>query len=155
MIDIAGTFFRAVLPQHSGAALEGSHGPGRYNRAQQPTLYMSSSEEGVAAAMIKHTRPGDPERMLVRLRVHASSILDLRDAARCRALGIEPDEAFGDWQAALAAEKVPDSWLVRDKAEALGANGLIDPSRKNPGLWHLTLFRWNEPGAATVEAISK
>ncbi|WP_368074223.1 hypothetical protein [Curtobacterium sp. SGAir0471] len=38
---------------------------------------------------------------------------------------------------------MPTSWLVRDRLVALGADGLIDPSRKRPGLWHLVLFRWN------------
>jgi hypothetical protein len=34
--------------------------------------------------------------------------------------------------------------------ERLGAHGLIDPSRKQPHLWHLTLFDWNNPGAPCV-----
>lgn len=45
---------------------------------------------------------------------------------------------------------MPSSWRVRAQLEAVGASGLVDPSRKRPGLWHLVLFRWNEPGAPTV-----
>ncbi|WP_220034109.1 hypothetical protein [Curtobacterium sp. MCLR17_043] len=32
---------------------------------------------------------------------------------------------------------------MRDRLIDIGANGLIDPSRKSPGLWHLVLFRWS------------
>ena len=39
-----------------------------------------------------------------------------------------------------------------DWIEAQGADGLIDPSRKAPGLWHLVLFRWNVAGAPVVRA---
>lgn len=148
-----GIFFRAVDPRFIDAALDGSRSAGRYNAGNQRTLYLSSSEQGVAAAMVKHTRPGDAERAITRFRVRASQILDLRDAEGCRTFGIHPQDAFGDWQAALAAGRTPDSWHVRECAEALGASGLIDPSRKRPGLWHLTLFRWNEPGAPTVELL--
>lgn len=31
-----------------------------------------------------------------------------------------------------------------------GARGLIDPSRKRPGLCHLVLFGWNRHGEAVV-----
>jgi RES domain-containing protein len=75
-VRVTGRCLRAVDPAHREAALAGSRAAGRYSRAGTPTLYLSSSREGVAAAMIA-----------------------------------------------------------------------IDPSRKRPGLWHLTLFAWNAPGA--------
>lgn len=153
MIEVNGTFFRAVDPAHIGAAFDGSIAAGRYNAGGQRTLYLSASREGVAAAMIKHTAPGDPERVIVAARVTATDILDLRDTLSCKEYGIDAQEAFGDWQTALENDERPASWRVRDTAESLGAEGLIDPSRKRPGLWHLTLFRWNEPGAPTVELL--
>ena len=104
-------------------------------------------------ALIKHSAPGDPQRVTVAARVTATGILDLRDKHSCKQYGIDPEDAFGDWQAELAADRQPASWDVRHRAEALGAQGLIDPSRKRPGLWHLTLFRWNEPAAPTVELL--
>ena len=48
-------------------------------------------------------------------------------------------------------EGTPRSWHVRAQLEAMGAQGLIDPSRKAPGLWHLVLFAWNQNGTAKVE----
>lgn len=153
MIEVNGTFFRAVDPAHIGTAFAGSRAAGRYNAAEQRTLYLSASREGVAAALIKHSSPGDRERAIVAARVTASDILDLRDARSCREYGIDPEDAFGDWHAELGKGARPASWSVRDRAERLGAQGLIDPSRKRPGLWHLTLFKWNEPGAPTVELL--
>ncbi|PZF58148.1 hypothetical protein DEJ23_04395 [Curtobacterium sp. MCSS17_008] len=55
------------------------------------------------------------------------------------------------WQQVVADGGVPTSWLVRDRLVALSAGGLIDPSRKRPGLWHLVLFRWNTDGAPDVQ----
>jgi pentose-5-phosphate-3-epimerase len=45
--------------------------------------------------------------------------------------------------------KADNAWKVIEA----GANGLIDPSRKRPGLWHLVLFRWNEANGPKVRVI--
>ena len=66
------------------------------------------------------------------------------------AAGIHLADAVAPWQEVVAAGETPRSWIVRDRLVGLGANGLIDPSRKSPGLWHLVLFRWNDAGAPTV-----
>ena len=50
----------------------------------------------------------------------------------------------------MEAGEVPSSWAVRRRLEEAGAHGLIEPSRTAPGLWHLTLFCWNEDGAPRV-----
>jgi hypothetical protein len=34
-----------------------------------------------------------------------------------------------------------------------GDAGLIDLSRRRPGLWHVILMRWNEPGAPRVRRV--
>ena len=64
--------------------------------------------------------------------------------------GIQLSDALAPWQAIADAGGTPPSWVVRDRLIEIGANGLIDPSRKSPGLWHLVLFRWNVDGAPTV-----
>lgn len=147
---VQGLFHRAVDPAHVEAALAGSRGDGRYAPAGVPTLYLSSSREGVAAAMTKYVVPGEPAQRVLDLEVDAERIADLRDADAMRALGVDPAHAALDWQTALAAGERPASWAVRERLEAAGAQGLIDPSRKAPGLWHLALFAWNTPGAPRV-----
>src|SRR5699024_11238122 len=83
----------------------------------------------------------------------ATGTVDLRDHAELARLGIDPADAAAKWQADASAGRTPPSWGVRSALEDQGARGLIDPSRRRPGLWHLTLFAWNRPGAPTVRPL--
>lgn len=150
---VGGTLYRAVDAAHRAAALSGSRSAGRYSRPDEPTLYLSASREGVAAAMIAHTDERSPELHVLGFEVQADRIVDLRAHEALRAIGIDPADAAADWQETVARGGSPRSWAVRDALERLGAQGLIDPSRKRPGLWHLTLFRWNTAGAPVVREI--
>ena len=132
--SVRGVFYRAVHPDHVDSALSGSRTDGRYAPAHRPTLYLSSS----------------PERAVAPMEVTAERIADLRDTSARAALGVDPAEAALDWQQALAHGEIPASWRVRGLLQDAGAAGLIDPSRKRPGLWHLTLFAWNQEGAPSV-----
>lgn len=147
---VRGTFHRAVDPRFRERAIAGSRAAGRYSRAHEPTLYLSSSRDGVAAAMLAHRDARAEELEVVEVDVEASGIVDLRDADALAAAGIDVADAAAPWQDVAAAGGTPRSWTVRDRLLELGANGVIDPSRQRPGLWHLVLFRWNEAGAPTV-----
>lgn len=146
---VTGLFHRAVDSTHRASALAGSRLPGRYSAAGQPTLYLSSSPEGIAAAMVAHGGArGD--LTVMRFSVHAEGIVDLRDPDALLAAGVDLQDAVAPWQDVVAGGGVPRSWEVRRLLQDLGAQGLVDPSRKQPGLWHLVLFRWNTEGAARV-----
>lgn len=147
---IRGTFYRAIDPNFREFAIAGSRSVGRYSRAHEPTLYLSSSVDGVEAAMIAHKDARSVALEIVEIDVEASGIVDLRDANTLEAAGIELADAVAPWQDIAAAGGTPSSWAVRDRLLEVGANGLIDPSRKSPGLWHLVLFRWNQADAPTV-----
>lgn len=147
---VVGTVYRAIDPRYAGALLTGSRVPGRYSRAHEPTLYLSSSPQGVEAAMIAHAHARPGTLTIARLAVDAERIVDLRDAESLRASGVTLADAMAPWQALVDAGETPRSWLVRDRLQELGATGLIDPSRKKPGLWHLALFGWNHPGLPIV-----
>lgn len=147
---IRGSFFRAVNPAFRELALAGSRSAGRYSRAHEPALSLSSPIAGVDAAMIAH-RGARAERLdVVRVEVEAQGIIDLRDTEVMRAIGIDLADAVAPWQGDVAAGRSPRSWAVRDRALEVGAAGLIDPSRRAPGQWHLVLFRWNDSDAPTV-----
>lgn len=150
---VEGTFYRAVAAAHRDHVLHGSRHAGRYSRATTPTLYMSVSPEGVDAAMIAH---GDHrvETVIVALEVVADRIFDLRDEEVCRRAQISQSDAASPWRSRVLAGQEPPSWGVRDRLQQLGANGLIDPSRKAPGLWHLVLFAWNAPGLPMIAVSS-
>jgi len=87
---------------------------------------------------------------IVAIDVDAARIVDLRDPGTLDSIGIDLQDAVAPWQDIAAAGGTPGSWQVRDRLLEIGADGLIDPSRKSPGLWHLVLFRWNEDDAPTV-----
>lgn len=147
---VAGTFYRAVDARFVDSALRGSRSAGRYSPPDAPTLYLSSSPEGVDAAMVAHTDATTPPRELLTFDVHAERIVDLRDAEALAALGVDLADAMAPWKPAVEVGEEPSSWAVCRRLEEAGAHGLIDPSRTAPGLWHLTLFRWNEDGAPRV-----
>jgi len=147
---IRGTFYRAIDPQFREFAIAGSRSAGRYSRAHEPTLYLSSSVDGVEAAMNAHRNARSAALEIVEVEVEAPGIVDLRDASALDSVGLTIADAIAPWQEIAEAGGTPRSWNVRDRLLAAGARGLIDPSRKSPGLWHLVLFRWNETGTPTV-----
>lgn len=150
MRSVRGSFFRAANPSYRADALTGSRSAGRYSREGVPTLYLSSSREGVAAAMIAHTDDRTPDLEVLQFEVEADRIVDLRALQALRSIGVDPADAAADWQGPIARGESPRSWRVREALEDLGAHGLIDPSRKQPHLWHLTLFAWNSKGTPRV-----
>lgn len=100
--------------------------------------------------MIAHKGSRSAGLEIIEIDVEAPRIVDLRDANALEAVGIDLAHAVAPWQDIAAAGGTPSSWTVRDRLLEVGANGLIDPSRKSPGLWHLVLFHWNEADAPTV-----
>lgn len=78
--------------------------------------------------------------VMIKARVVADKILDLRNADAVSAAGIDLNDAMAPWQEIAESGGVPGSWHVRNRLESLGVKGLIDPSRKAPRLWHLVLF---------------
>lgn len=148
-----GTFYRAIDPLFRSRAITGSRSAGRYSRPTEPTLYLSSSVDGVEAAMIAHRDVRSAELQTLKIDVEASRIVDLRDVSALATIGIDPADAAAPWQEEAQSGGTPRSWAVRDRLLEVGANGLIDPSRKRPGLWHLVLFRWNECDAPVVRVI--
>ena len=85
--------------------------------------------------------------------VQAERIVDLRDAEALAALGVDLADAMALWRPAVEAGEEPSSWAVRRRLGEAGAHGLIDPSRTAPGLWHLTLFRWNDDSGPRVRLV--
>lgn len=153
--EIEGIFFRAINPVFRQYALSGSQAAGRYSSSAQPTLYLSSSREGVDAAMQSHKTNRSSTLDVLRVHVVANKIIDLRNSFALAEIGVSIEDALAPWQEIVARGATPRSWAVRDRLVACGANGLIDPSRKAPGLWHLVLFSWNKNDAPQVHLIDE
>lgn len=153
-VRVSGIFYRAVSDSLGVDPMAGSVAAGRYSRPSQRTLYMSSSEEGVTAAMHAHPVRSGENRLTWPLMVDADRIADLRDDAIFQVIRMQREDALRPWQEGLAKGDEPTSWAVRAALESMGAAGLIDPSRKAPGLWHLVLFHWNKPNTPSVEVLT-
>ncbi|MBY6256078.1 RES domain-containing protein [Phytobacter diazotrophicus] len=153
LTDIDGVFYRAIDPAYRHFALSGSRAPGRYSDSHQPTLYLSSSPEGVEAAMQSHSDNRSQNLEIVRVSVSTDKIIDLRNAEALFAAGIDLNDAIAPWQEIVREGGVPRSWNVRNRLTSLGVKGLIDPSRKAPGLWHLVLFSWNHDTHSRVSLL--
>ena len=151
--EVEGIFYRAIDPEYRAYSLSGSRSAGRYSSSSQPTLYLSSSREGVDAAMQSHKGSRSSKLEVVSVYVVAKQIVDLRNPLALSAAGVSIDDAIAPWQELVAKGAIPRSWTVRDRLMACGANGLIDPSRKAPGLWHLVLFCWNRDDAPQVHLV--
>ena len=150
-LPLRDTFYRAIDPQFAESAIVGSRLAGRYSRPGEPTLYLSSTIEGVEAAMIAHSDSRVASLQIVNIDVEADNIFDLRDGDALAKAGVDIADAVASWQDVVKAGGTPRSWKVRDRLLKLGANGLIDPSRKRLGLWHLVLFRWNDADGPHVK----
>jgi RES domain-containing protein len=150
---VKGTFYRAIDPAYKSSVIAGSRLAGRYSTAQQPTLYLSATHEGMQAAIGVHEGNRAAEKQVVRINVTGTHIFDLRDAQACLSANIRPNDAIAPWQDVVNQGKRPPSWGVRDSIIALGGKGLMDPSRQKPGLWHLVLFEWNQKNAPRVEVL--
>jgi len=121
----------------------------RYNRRGQDALYLSANESSARVAMQKYLKEIVSPLMLVEYEIELCRLVDLRhaDAQELKALASE------DWRSAIAQGCEPSSWQVSDILRKDNEVGLIDPSRKNPAVWHVTFFRWNEAGAPNVRMV--
>lgn len=142
-IEVCGEFVKLALASEAHVALSrGMTGrpPARFNRLGQDALYLSPDAMSANVAIGQYIRPDDPPRVLLRFNVGRCRLFDLRhpDAA------VIYVDAARPWQAPLAAGEDPASWRASDLLRAQGFIGLVDPSRRRPGLWHITLFRWND-----------
>jgi RES domain-containing protein len=151
---VEGIFVKVALATEVGTTLARGlpHRPAaRFNRSGQDALYLSPDEQSARVAIAEYVRPNDPLRILASYEVERCTLFDLRhpDAACVYALARVP------WRKALAEGVAPASWQAADYIRQCGHVGLIDPSRRREGLWHITLLRWNEAGAPGVRQIGE
>lgn len=152
LTEVSGTFVKIAFAADGDIHL--SRGlpdrpAARFNRPGQDALYLSPDEESARVAIGEYVGKGDLQRVLLQFEIAACTLLDLRhpQAASLYAL------ARQSWREALTRGEEPKSWHAADIIRESGPAGLIDPSRRRPGLWHITLMRWNEPDAPTVRRV--
>lgn len=152
LIEVSGIFVKIAFEDTADVSLvrgQVDRPAARFNRRGQDALYLSPDEGSARVAIGEYVRADDPPRVLVRYEVERCTLVDLRhpDAAEIYAL------ARQSWQDVLARGNDPKSWEAADKIRKAGHVGLIDPSRQKPGLWHITLLRWNEDGSPAIREV--
>lgn len=152
--QIFGIFVKIVMPDDLDITLmkgKKSRPAARFNRKGQDALYLSRDEESARVAIGQYVTEDTRQRLLLTFSVSQCSLLDLRsDEARDICL-----LASQSWLNALRRGEEPSSWIAADKIRSLGYDGLIDPSRRRPGLWHITLFRWNDENGPQVTRLGE
>jgi RES domain-containing protein len=152
LLNVSGRFYRAMHPDAVARVLDspGPESAGRYHRPGQPALYVTREADWAVIAIQRYAATESAPRLVVPLRIDAAAVVDQRDPVQCAALGIYADDAAARWQQWLARDEEPPSWRNADAARAVGADGIVDPSRGIVDGWHLALFHWNQPGAPQV-----
>ena len=149
---VSGEFVKIAYAADAHVHLERGHAhrpAARFNRQGQDALYLSPDAEAAHIAIGGYINADDPPRVLLRFELSECRLVDMRhpDAAAIYELARQP------WQQALAAGAEPASWGAADRLRAKGHAGLIDPSRRCPGRWHITLFEWNADGAPGIRPL--
>lgn len=148
---ISGTFYRIVFQDHVQDALAGARSPeGRFHHDSQAALYVSSSPDWAYKAIEAYLKPDDPPRAVVPVEIDSARVVDLRDAAMCSAIGIEPADAAVPWLPERADNRPATTWRTSDASRQIGADGMIYTARSMPARWHLVMFRWNAPGCPFI-----
>ena len=154
LTEVSGTFVKIVWADDPDVHL--SKGApdrplARFNRTGQDALYMSPDVESARVAIGQDVRPEDRPRVVLTFEVERCKLFDLRnpEAAEIYSVAAQP------WRRLVAHGADAPSWQAADQLREAGHIGLIDPSRRRPGLWHITLFRWNESGAPTVRRVGE
>lgn len=152
LTKIEGEFVKIAVAGHEDVLLnrgDPARPPARFNGMGQDALYLSPHEEAARVAIGEYVRTDDPPRLLQHYHVTACDLLDLRLPENAALY----ERAKQPWQPPFRAGEAPLSWLAADEIRGRGIKGLIDPSRRRPGLWHITLFDWNEPAAPRVTPV--
>jgi RES domain-containing protein len=152
LTEVAGLFVKIVFANDVDLVLARGlrHRPAaRFNRPGQDAVYLSPDEESARVAIGEYVKNFDAPRVLLTYAVERCILFDLRhqDASSVYAL------ARPNWRGTFESGNEPTSWAAADIVRQAGHVGLIDPSRRRPGLWHITLMRWNEPGSPRVHTV--
>lgn len=147
--EISGTFVRICNAEQINLSLKrnSSERPeARYNRQGEDALYLTLNEESARIALRKYSENIDKPLFLVKYTVEPCMLVDLRHESVVNYKVL----ASQNWQDAIIKGEEPTSWQISDLLRKHQEIGLIDPSRKEPNTWHVTLFRWNEIGTPKV-----
>lgn len=145
--------WRAVFEGEAHKLLNPASGRyGRWHYDHQPALYCSDTPDGCRVRIKSFAKETDASRVLLPINVTADRIVDLGCPTTRVALQTSLDDIHAFWKDSLTEGQISPTWALSDRLRALGAQGILSPSRSRPELTHVTLFTWNSEGGASVQA---
>ncbi len=131
LVDFDAIVYRVLDVAHADdPCAPARHVEGRFHHDGQSAVYTSLTQEGATVAIARYVTEGDPDRLIVPLRVTADRILDVRGDPAASVV----------WQATRATGAGAPTWLLSDAARTAGAQGMLYSSRSRPDLSHLVVF---------------
>lgn len=132
---------RAYVGSRRGAALKG----GRFNRAGQPALYLSTDFICAVLEYCQGTLARLQPVLACRYEIDVDGIIDLSTESARESHGIPFADLANPWASIVARGKEPASWTLADQLQSKGAAGILVPSfvpRAPEGASNLVLWRW-------------
>lgn len=148
---ISGRYWRSVFFGNEDSLISSASAPfGRWHQDPQQALYLSASPEGCRIAVKAYQNDEDPKRGIFPFKVEEATVVDLRDPDTRAGFDISLSDIHVFWADLKAQNEPSPTWVISDRLRALGADGLLTPSRSRPDLTHLTLFNWNRVNGPRV-----
>lgn len=152
LVALEGTFSRCVSRKRDPLSTEGSRLiGGRFNPAGLPALYLAGSPAfAVAEALELADTYGVTRfnpRLLISVDVELSAVLDLTSAGNLGRIGLAAAELLADWRAGSDASATQ---RVGEQASRAGVEAILFPSRIEPSVSNLCVFRENLVAASRL-----
>ncbi len=148
------TLWRAFVPRWAHLPLSGEGAArfgGRWNPVGVPTIY-AARELSTAWAEYNQGFVQHPA-LIAQFRLDGAQLVDLTDQMELAARGIDASIHACEWRDRMDHGKVPETHRLRQRLLAEGADGVIYPSFMSPGGTCVALWRWNAPGAPSLEVV--
>lgn len=150
-ITLNGVYYRMKFLTEADEIIAPVKSPeGRSHYNGQAAIYLSETPEGTEIATKIYRKLDDPPRGIFPIMVTGAKVVDLRDDVAMAALEIDTTHSNAKWQEIRAQGLRSPTWDISDRVRELGFDGMLSASRNKPSLTHLTLFRWNALGGATI-----
>lgn len=146
--------WRAYVPRWAHQPLSGEGAArfgGRWNPVGAPAIY-AARELSTAWAEYNQGFVQHPA-LIARLELSGARLADLTDPAVLARLEIPEAIHRCEWRDLMDRGVVPETHTLRERLLGEGHDSIVYPSFMSPGGSCVALWRWNAPGAPSLEIV--